>query len=153
MRKLANISNLKILEIVNRVPFFQRFTIEERETMLCDKAQVMHYTAGTPILREGQVDTNFYVILSGFVKIEKEGTAIPIGELKAGHFLGEGCFITNRPRGVTAKAQNEVLAMMMSQDDMKCLPAHLREKLKDAIIQGMAQRIAELNKRYINLIE
>ncbi len=66
----------------------------------------LSYSAGTTIIKEGEVDNSFYVLLSGAVTIEKDGRHI--GVLRQGDCFGEMGYLSQIERTATVKAKNDV---------------------------------------------
>ena len=60
---------------------------------------------------------------------------------QASNPIGEGSFIKKRPKSATARALNEVIVLCMDQDTLHGLPVALKDKFKDSVIEGMAERI------------
>lgn len=145
MRRIRLVSRLKLLEIMNRLDFFADFTQKDRQLLLDDKLHVYSCEAGKTVTRQGDNDTNLYLILNGQVCIIKDEQEL--GTLRAGDFLGEGGFVARRPRSATAKAVTECILLRIDNAALRSLSVGLREKVKDAIIRGMAARIVYLNGR------
>lgn len=147
MLPLDKITLLKLLEIANRISFFERFSISERTVVLDGKSRCYLCKDHQHIQRQGTLDTNFYLVLSGNVDIVDETKDEVLGLVKPGEFIGEGSFITNSPRSASAKANGDVIVLCLSQSVVSKLPYSIREKIKDAIIAGMAKRIVSLNEK------
>lgn len=145
MRRIRLVSRLKLLEIMNRLDFFTEFTQKDRQLLLEDKLHVYRCDGGKMITRQGDQDTNLYLILSGQVRIIKDEQEL--GTLRAGEFLGEGGFVARRPRSASAQAASECILLRLDNTALRSLSVALREKVKDAIIRGMAARIVYLNGR------
>lgn len=145
MRIIHSVSKLKLLEIMNRLAFFKEFTNDERRLLLEDKLQVYSCRKGRAITHEGDNDSAFYLLLSGTAKIERGEEEL--GRVHAGEFIGEGAFVTRRPRSASAISAEDCILLRLDHKALRSLGASLREKVKDAIITGMAQRIVHLNER------
>lgn len=145
MRIIHSVSKLKLLEIMNRLAFFKEFTNDERRLLLEDKLHVYSCKKGRAITLEGENDTAFYLLLSGNARIELAEQEL--GRVQAGEFLGEGAFVTRRPRSASAIATEDSILLRLDHQALRSLGASLREKVKDAIITGMAKRIVHLNER------
>ena len=144
MLPLNKISKLKLLEIIGRINFFKGFTIAQRELLL-QKSKVYNCKPNQFVQSELDHNSHFYIVLSGEVEILKQGGSQALGIIKAGQFIGEGSFIKKRPKSATAKALNEVIVLCMDQDTLHGLPHALKDKFKDAVIEGMAERIVYLS--------
>ncbi|RUO27891.1 hypothetical protein CWE12_13220 [Aliidiomarina sedimenti] len=145
MRLIQSVSRLKLLEIMNRLDFFIELSGEERRLLVDDKLQVYSCREGQPITKQGDHDTAFYLLLSGEARIEKDGQQL--GRVSTGEFIGEGSFVTRNPRSASAIATRDSILFRIDNKALRSLGAVIREKVKDAIIRGMARRIVHLNER------
>lgn len=145
MRLIQSVSRLKLLEIMNRLDFFIEFSGEERRILVEDKLEVYSCKEGRAITRQGEHDTAFYLLLSGTARIEKDQQEL--GIVRTGEFLGEGSFVTRQPRSASAIANTDCILFRLDNKALRSLGAVIREKVKDAIIRGMARRIVHLNER------
>ncbi|MGX5914988.1 Crp/Fnr family transcriptional regulator [Aliidiomarina sp. Khilg15.8] len=145
MRIIHSVSKLKLLEIMNRLAFFKEFTNDERRLLLEDKLHLYSCRKGRTITFEGENDSAFYLLLNGTASIELAEKVL--GSVHAGEFIGEGSFVTRRPRSASAIAAEDCILLRLDHKALRSLGASLREKVKDAIITGMAQRIVHLNER------
>ncbi len=152
MKQVDKVSKLKLLEIINRLNFFRQFSLEERRVLLEDRLEVYFCKKNFRVFREGEIDATFYLVLSGKVNIVQTQKNRVLGTINAGEFLGEGAFITQSPRSASAVAYEDALLLRLDIAALRSLSSAIREKLKDAIIAGMAQRIVELNERLQALV-
>jgi len=72
------------------------------------------YTPGQVIIREGDSDHSFYILLSGVVSVEKDGQAVD--SLKEGDCFGEMGFLsrTERTASVIAKTDTSIIQLNAS---------------------------------------
>ncbi|MCO4322650.1 Crp/Fnr family transcriptional regulator [Aliidiomarina quisquiliarum] len=152
MKQVDRVSKLKLLEIINRLDFFRQFSLEERRVLLEDRLEVYFCKKNFRVFREGEIDATFYLVLSGKINIVQTQKNRILGTVSAGEFLGEGAFITQGPRSASAVAYEDALLLRLDITALRSLSSAIREKLKDAIIAGMAQRIVELNERVQALV-
>ncbi|WP_281561242.1 cyclic nucleotide-binding domain-containing protein [Thalassomonas sp. RHCl1] len=145
MLPLDKIPLLRLMEIANRLDFFEQFSLDERKSLLDEKARCYICKKGQHLQREGEYDNNFFLILSGEVSIKRAKDKTPLGRVKPGEFIGEGSFIANKPRSTSALAESDVILLCLDREKLSQLSAKIREKVKDAIISGMAKRIVKLN--------
>lgn len=149
MKKIA-ISDLKLLEILNRVPFFKDFSSNERNSFFAQSLTFMQCRANRTIIKQGDKETNFYIILSGHASVYLNNAKQEVAYLSPGYFIGEGAFVNNVPRSATVIAQSDVLLICLDQPTLHRLPASIREKIKDQIIEGLAQRLSDMNHRFLH---
>ena len=150
MLPLTKITTLKLLEIIARVHFFKLFSLDQRE-MLLQHSKVYKCTKSHFVQTEMDHNSNFYILLSGEVSILKHGSDNVLGLIKAGEFIGEGSFIKKRQKSATAKANTDCIVLCVDQDSLNGMPVAVKDKFKDAIIEGMAKRISYLTSEIQNL--
>ena len=137
MLPLKNITHLKLLEIVARVKFFKNLTIGERELLLNSSICYKCY-------KDKFVQN---IVLSGQVAITKNGADNIVGYVHVGEFIGESSFINKHRKSASAKAVEDSIILCIDQDALRGLPFTLKDKCKDAIIEGMASRIVYLTDK------
>ena len=147
--KTIAISDLKLLEILNRIPFFKQFTVSERKAFFAASLSFLQCRDGENIISEGDENPLFYILLSGIAHVYVNFSQDRVATLKAGYFIGESAFVMNRPHSATVKADGECYVVRMDQQTLRRLPASVREKLKDQIINGMALRLSDMNMRSV----
>ncbi len=99
------------LEYLQYIPFFNDFTPKQIEQLYLasdiDKAK-----KDSVIITEGDIDDTFYIVLSGTVRIEKEGRVI--AKVGVGECFGEMAYIGGQARTATVKADTDCLLMRIS---------------------------------------
>lgn len=143
MLPLNKISKIKLLEIIARIDFFKTFSLDQREILL-NRSTCYKCLSGHLIQSELDHNSHFYIVLSGQVAIIKQGSNEVLGHIEAGEFIGEGSFIKKRPKSAAAKAMTDAIVLCMDEDILNGLPQLIKERFKDAIIEGMAKRIVSL---------
>lgn len=139
-------SQEKLFDLLGDIEFFQQFSSYEKKRVAGNRASFGSYTAGQRLIREGDTDTSFFIILSGEVTVVKQGT--PIINLGKGDFFGEMAFLTNEPRGTSVvAADDDVIALRVDQGLMVKLSADIREKIKDQIINKLIERLNKTTER------
>lgn len=145
MRVIQSVSKLKLLEIMNRLDFFIEFSNDERRLLLEDKLRLYSCKQGQPLTRQGDTDTSLYLMLSGHARVEKNEQEL--GTVRSGEIIGEGSFVSRQPRSASVIATVDCIVFRIDNKGLRTLGAVIREKVKDAIIRGMAKRIVHLNER------
>jgi len=147
--KTIQISDLKLLELLTRIPFFKRFTVNERKAFFASSLSFLLCKSDRFIIRHGEKETNFYIILSGTASVLINHDKDEVATLKAGYFIGEGAFVINRPRTASVIARTDVMLVSLDQQSLRRFPASIREAIKDQIIEGMALRLTDMNNKFI----
>jgi CRP/FNR family transcriptional regulator, cyclic AMP receptor protein len=110
---------------------------------IADLATSVDFPAGHVIARQGEIGTGFFVIVSGEVRVIRDGAVV--AHLGPGEFFGELSVLDRMPRNatVTAEAPTSCLALA-SWDFEKVL---LEEPaLTLAILRGVATRLREVTE-------
>jgi porphyrinogen peroxidase len=71
--------------------------------------------AGAPIIRQGDAGNDFFLIVSGNVRVERNGQSL--SRLGPGDFLGEISLIDRRPRTASAIADGPVSVLVVNHRD------------------------------------
>ena len=145
MRLVQSASKLKLLEIMNRLDFFAEFSNDERRFLLDDKLRLYTCRAGRPVFRQDEMNTDLYLLLSGSARVERDEQEL--GTIRNGEIIGEGSFVTRKPRSASVIAATDCILFKIDNQGLRSIGSALRDKVKDAIIRGMAQRIVYLNER------
>ena len=140
-------NNLKLMEILSRVPLFKELQPIEKEAVLKMKVEYTSIRPQEVFIKEGAHEPWFYIILAGKAKVTHKG--IDVGELVPGQFIGEVGFICKEPRSASVLACEEMVVMKVDYDAFRKLPLKIRESIKDKIISGLVERTITCNEKYI----
>lgn len=153
MKVLENLERDKILEMIEKLPFFFRFSTYEKSRLVAFNSNFLVFDEGERIIGEGELSNEFYILITGQAAVLKEGTNKPIAIVKRGDFLGEVAFLTGRPRTVSVLAVGKVPVVVLKVDKplMNQISAEIREKFKDQIIEQLIDRIDRMNERNLEL--
>lgn len=132
----------KLSLILKRIPLFKKMS-ETEITMILDMPKsYATFSQGETIMEEGEMEESFYILMSGEVTIWRNGNVI--ATVAPPNFLGEVGFILGDPRVATVTAASDnVIAMKITAFHFKSLNSHIRECIKDKIIEGLVQRLNE----------
>lgn len=151
MKKIENLNQEKVMNILMRLDFFDAFTDEEKAFLFQFHSNFFVYEPGEYIIREHSSDTTFFILLSGTVNINKGPMRLHIAELGPGDFFGEVSFLTNTPRTTNVVADDTVIVIMVDKNMLDLLTAEIREKIKDKIIEKLVRRLDHMNTAVLNL--
>lgn len=84
---------------------------------LINALEELPVSAGTAVVREGEVGDAFYVIREGQATVSKneDGRDIPLAQLRAGDSFGEDALLTGGPRNATVAVRDAGLLMRLSK--------------------------------------
>ena len=150
MNIVTNVDRDKILDIVQRLDFFRKFSVQEQRLVVdmrthlytCEKDEVI-ITAGSP-------DTSLFIILKGSVSVSKDGSEKPIALLYAGDTFGEIAFITGEQRTADIAALEQVIVLKIDRSTFDRLDVTIREKIKDNFIAKLVERLDRMNNAFVN---
>ncbi|MBQ4846585.1 cyclic nucleotide-binding domain-containing protein [Pseudoalteromonas sp. MMG005] len=145
MKLLENVPLLKQLEIINRLNFFNEFTLSERQVLLESFSHLYLVHEKHHAFKRFELDNRLFIILSGEFIIFKKSQLLELGRVGPGEFIGEGAFICHKEHSTSAKALKDSILLAITPEAMTRLPNVIREKVKDKIIEGMSARISTLS--------
>jgi CRP-like cAMP-binding protein len=128
------------IELLQSVPLFAsqgERGIDEISRLV----RVIDMPAGRRLTTEGEPGTEFFVIASGAVRIERQGRYLRT--LHAGDFLGEIALIDGGPRTATATTESDVQLLVIAQSDFGVLLERFPE-IQAAVVGALAERIRRL---------
>lgn len=134
-----------ILKALNKTPFFEHFTLYEKKRLAASHTSFVKFTPGASIIREGELESCFYVLLSGSVSIMKQD--VELNSQGAGDFFGEMAFLANTVRTSSVVAQELSFALRIDQELMAQLSCDIREKIKEQCIFKLVERVDKLTER------
>lgn len=96
---------------LRRLRFFASFSDEEIDEIL-GASQMASYNPGESLIREGEIDTSFFILALGKAEVRKRGKLLHL--LDKGDCVGEIGFLTTTKRTATVVATSRVLALKIN---------------------------------------
>jgi hypothetical protein len=136
---------------MRRLDFFNRFTDVDLWQVL-RIAEWEKFEAADVIIREGDVGTAFFVLVSGEVKVSKQGKILNI--LKAGECFGEMSYIGSRklPRTASVTAANAVTTVKVGPDALSHTTESCAHAFDSAFLELLVSRLEAANTRLSSLL-
>ena len=108
--------------VLRKLRFFHDFSHAEIREVMRAAAWVDH-PAGEPILRPGDLDDRFYVVVSGRVRLSRDGE--PVGSIETGGCFGEAAYGEGSRRDAVITAEGPVTllkltATLLEQTSIAC---------------------------------
>jgi len=149
VKRINNVSKLKLIEFLNRVPLFKGLSPRERDEVAALPRLVVLLERNETFIKRGDYDSSFYILLNGEaeVTIQKKHVAT----VSPGHFIGEVGFMCNEPRSATVTSVSEIIALRITKELFDKLPIKVREGIKNKIISGLVDRVVNQNTRIVDL--
>jgi len=105
---------LRICEFLKDVEAFKALTPTEL-THVAERMSKRHYLPGEPVVREGDVGHELFLISEGEVRIERDGNEV--ARLGPGEFFGELALLSGNPRNATVTAMLPLEAYVLGEGD------------------------------------
>ena len=108
-------------EILARVPIFSEMSNKDLRRM-AKVAQTRSYKRGDTIIKEGELATAFYVVVSGKVEVVQgaEGRQPRVlNNLGPGEFFGEMALWENYPRNASVRALEDTQCLLVTRWDFQ----------------------------------
>jgi len=126
------------LTILRGLRFFHDFSHQEiRELMKA--AEWREYLPEQEIVRQGEMDDRFYVIVAGQVDVESDGHRI--GSLAGGDCFGETSAVPNARRTATIRSRTPVTMLQVSSTLLETLSAPAQLRFNRMFLRTLIQRL------------
>ena len=107
----------------------------QRVAQLCDEVDL---PAGRVVAKQGSYGSEFFVIISGTVSIDRDGQHL--GDLHDGDFFGELALLGNIPRTATGTCATDARLLVLGGREFNTLLAQF-PSIQSAVLHAVAQRI------------
>lgn len=130
------------LELLRKVPLFIDC---DRRSMdaINQRADEVDLRDGTVLARQGDIGNEFFLVLSGSVRIERDGQVI--SHLGPGDFLGEIALVYEGRRTATATAEGPVRAAVLTHQAFDALMEE-HPALSRTVMLALAGRVRQLER-------
>jgi CRP-like cAMP-binding protein len=111
--------------------------------LLAELATPVDVPAGHVIARQGEIGTGFFVIVSGLVRVVRDGEVV--ARLGAGEFFGELSVLDRMPRNATVAAEEPTSCLALASWDFDKVLLE-EPALTLTILRGVARRLREVSE-------
>lgn len=127
-------------ETVQNLGFFQGFTDADIWELVraCDWH---NYPKDTAIIREGEEDHSFYIVLSGLVSVEKNGQQID--SLQEGDCFGEMGYLTKAKRSASVIAKTDVALIQVNSSTLDRAEEGTQLRFLKIFVKTLIGRLAD----------
>lgn len=128
------------LDLLRRVPLFTQCKAEPLDLIsrLADEVDVAD---GYTLMRQGDIAHEFFMIIDGKVRIERDGKTIKT--LGPGEYLGEVALLSESPRTATAVTEGPTKLMVITHQGFNSL-IDSHPAIRAAIFEGVAVYLRSL---------
>ena len=140
----SNLTTIEKVIFLKSVDIFEHATVEQLGR-IAGLTEEVHFEPGENIFKEGEPGNALYLLLSGRVLIEKNGSAIR--ELNEKESFGTLEVLDPHPRAVTAKAIDQVRALKLNGPEFYDLLS-----LDIEMVQAVFRTLTGLVRRILTLV-
>jgi serine/threonine protein kinase len=124
--------------MLRRLKFFHDFSHGEIWEVL-RASQWQAYAEGEEIVKEGEIDDRFYIIVSGSVRVERLGRSL--GTLDFGECFGETSYVYGAKRLATIRAHGNVTVMKVSSTLLEQVSASCQLRFNKVFLRSLIGRL------------
>ena len=132
------------LKLVRGLAFFDDFT-ESEVWEVINSSGWLDFTPGRQVIAEGELDTSFYVIISGDVTVLKGD--MEVDELHRGDCFGEMGFIARKKRSATIVAKTGVTTMNVRPSMIERTSLHCQLRFHKVFLTTLVARLSQATER------
>jgi CRP-like cAMP-binding protein len=129
------------IDMLGSMPLFQGVDPEDLGG-IADRTVEVDYAAGGVIVREGEIGTGFFVIVSGSVRVVRDGETV--STLGRGEFFGELSVLDRRPRIAQVVADEPTTCLALASWDLEAVIAE-QPRVALAMLRVLAERLRDLS--------
>ena len=124
--------------MLRRLKFFHDFSHAEIWEVL-RASQWQAYAEAEEIVKEGEIDDRFYIIVSGSVRVERFGRSL--GTLDFGECFGETSYVYGAKRLATIRAHGNVTVMKVSSTLLEQVSASCQLRFNKVFLRSLIGRL------------
>ncbi len=124
--------------LLRLLKFFHDFSHAEINEVM-RASQWQDYAAGEEIVKEGEMDDRFYIIVSGTCSVERNGKAV--GLLTTGECFGETSYVQGAKRTATIRAAEGVTVLKVSSTLLEQVSASCQLRFNRVFLRSLISRL------------
>ncbi|NOR37598.1 MAG: protein kinase [Woeseiaceae bacterium] len=137
-QKYDKLDNQEHFDVLRSLTFFHEFSHAEIWEVL--RASDWHeYKDGDDIVKEGEIDDRFYIIVTGTVFVQANGNNI--GGLSNGDCFGETSYVRGAKRQASIKADGAVTILRVSSTLMEQASSACQLRFNKVFLRSLIQRL------------
>jgi serine/threonine protein kinase len=130
--------------LLRRLKFFHDFSHAEiLEVMRASQWQ--DYSSGEEIVKEGEMDDRFYILVSGHCAVERNRQRV--GLLSVGECFGETSYVQGAKRTATIRAADDVTALKVSSTLLEQVSASCQLRFNRVFLRSLIARLQNTDLR------
>jgi serine/threonine protein kinase len=124
--------------LLRLLKFFHDFSHAEINEVM-RASQWQDYASGEEIVKEGEMDDRFYIIVSGTCSVERHGKAI--GLLSTGECFGETSYVQGAKRTATIRSADNVTVLKVSSTLLEQVSASCQLRFNRVFLRTLISRL------------
>jgi serine/threonine protein kinase len=124
--------------VLRRLKFFQEFSHTEVSEVLHASAW-QQYAAGEQIIREGELDDRFYILVAGRCAVMRRGELIAM--LETGDCFGEASYVPGAKRTATVRAVDAVTVLKVSATQLEQVSVSCQLRFNRVFLRSLIGRL------------
>lgn len=126
-----------------KVPLFSACSNKELK-LVAKRAEDVNVEAGKVLVTEGDVGTEFFVIIDGTAKVDRHGSEIT--QLGPGGFFGDLALLDRAPRNATITAETPMELAVIGQREFSALIDEV-PGFSHKLLAGLARRLRDFDAK------
>jgi CRP-like cAMP-binding protein len=137
-QKYDSLDNQEHFDLLRTLHFFHEFSHAEIWEVL--RASDWHeYRDDEDIVREGEVDDRFYIIVAGRVEVRANGNTV--GTLTNGDCFGETSYVRGAKRQASIRADGQVTILRVSSTLMEQVSSACQLRFNKVFLRSLIRRL------------
>ncbi len=137
-QKNSRMNQQEQFSLLRRLKFFHEFSHAEiAEVMRASHWQ--DYSLGEEIVKEGEMDDRFYIIVTGNCTVERNGASV--GMLSSGECFGETSYVQGAKRSATIRATDAVTVLKVSSTLLEQVSASCQLRFNRVFLRTLIGRL------------
>ena len=129
------------IDMLGSMPLFEGVDAEDVGG-IADRAVEVDYATGGVIVREGEIGTGFFVVVSGAVRVVRDGETV--STLGPGEFFGELSVLDHRPRNAQVVAGEPTACLALASWDLEAVITE-QPRVALAMLRVLAGRLRDVS--------
>ena len=136
--KYDSLDNQEHFDLLRTLAFFHEFSHAEIWEVL-RASDWIEYREGDDIVREGEIDDRFYIIVSGTVTVSANGKIV--GRLASGECFGETSYVRGAKRQASIGAEGPVTILRVSSTLMEQVSSSCQLRFNKVFLRSLIKRL------------
>ena len=132
------------IDMLGSMPLFEGVAAEDLGG-IADRTVEVDYGAGGVIVREGEIGTGFFVVVSGAVRVVRDGETV--STLGPGDFFGELSVLDHRPRNAQVVAAEPTACLALASWDLETVITE-QPRVALAMLRVLAGRLRDVSEAH-----